>query len=165
MSNTWVIVATLAGGVVGLVVSFFLFRASIALADVTDPGLLKSILVVLVAVAVCAGAGIGLYYLFRLNGPAETDRTSIYVLWALCVMLVSWVAPALLYIPALPVKWFQGVQIAGVEVLLRSLLAALVTGVVLVVLAFIQGVSQRATPPKSTLSPPPAVQPTAVVPL
>jgi hypothetical protein len=131
-----------------------------ALANVTDPSLLKSLLVVL---AGTAASGLLSYLVYRLLGLAERPEVALdnlTVLWLLVVLLLSWLVPALLYIPALPVKWFKGVQIAGVEVLLRGLLAALVAGVVLVVLAAAQVLARRPTqPPRSALSPPPAVRP------
>jgi hypothetical protein len=147
------LLAVVAGAAAGLAVYVVLFKASLALADVTEPGLLKSLVVVL---AGTAASGLLSYLVYRLFGLADRPEVALdnaTVLWLLVALLISWLVPALLYIPALPVRWFKGVQIAGVEVLLRGLLAALVAGVVLVVLAAAQILARRTVqPPKSALA-------------
>jgi hypothetical protein len=159
MMSPLLLLAILAGAAVGLAVSVLVFKASLALANVTDPGLLKTLAVVL---AGTAASGLLSYLVYRLFGLADRPEIALdnaTVLWLLVALLISWVVPALLYIPTLPVRWPKGVQVAGMEVLLRGLLAALVAGVVLVVLAAAQIVARRpAPPPKSALSSPPAVR-------
>jgi hypothetical protein len=151
------LLAVLAGAAVGLAVAVLLFKASLALADVTEPGLVKSVLVVLAGLA---ASGLLSYLVYRLMGLANRPEVALdnaTVLWLLAAVLLSWLVPALLYVPTLPVRWQKGVQVAGVEVLLRGLLAALVTGVVLVLLAAVQVVGRRPSQPQKSALPPPAV--------
>ncbi len=152
------LLAVLAGAVVGLAVYVLVFKASLALADVTDPGLLKSLLLVLGGTAASGLLSYLVYRLFGLADRPEVALDSTTVLWLLAALLISWAVPTLLYISALAVRWPKGIQIAGMEVLLRGLLAALVAGVVLVVLAGVQILARRpAQPPKVALSRPPAI--------
>lgn len=53
--------------------------------------------------------------------------------------------PAVLYKFTLPTAWRKGIAVAGLEVLLGSLLAALMSGVILVILAGVQ-VARRPAP-------------------
>jgi hypothetical protein len=135
-----------------------IFKGSLALANVTEPGLPRALLVVLVG---SAASGLLSYLVYRQLGLAERPEVALdnlTVLWLLVAVLISWLVPALLYTPVLSVQWLKGLQIAGVEVLLRGLLAALVAGVVLVVLAAAQVLARRPSqPPKAALDPPPAV--------
>lgn len=157
--SPFLVLAGVAGAAVGLAVSVLLFRASLALADVTEPGLVKSVLVVLAGIA---ASGLLSYLVYRLMGLADRPEMALdsaTVSWLGAALFLSWLVPALLYVPALPVRWRKGAQVAGVEVLLRGLLAALVTGVVLVVLAAVQVVGRRPSqPPKAALPPPAAVR-------
>ena len=102
-----------------------------------------------------AGAAVGYAVLMAVNPARPSLRDGLRCLRRYPRV---WLLPAALYIPTLPVKWFKAIQIAGLEVLLRALLGALVAAAVLVGLAFYQVANRRPTP-KSALSPPPVVRP------
>jgi len=153
------LLTVVAGAAIGFAVSVFIFKASLALADVTEPGWIKSTVVVLASVAASGLLSYLVYLQFGLADRTEVALDNRMVLWLLVALLLSLLVPVLLYVPALSVKWLKSMQIAGVEVLLRGLVAALVAGVVLVVLAAAQVVARRQSQPRtSALSPPPVVR-------
>jgi hypothetical protein len=147
------VVAGWVGGLVLLLgVGTLLFQAGCALADVNGPGFLKSFLVSATAVVLFVVlAGLLLYT----AGKYETDATSMLGpvrAGALAVsLLTTWVLAALVYALFLSAPYRKGLVIAGTELLLGGLLTALVSAVVLVVLALVQ--ITRSPPPRASLTP------------
>jgi hypothetical protein len=122
--------AILATGAVGLMVWVVLFRASCSLADVADPGPVRSVLVPVVAAAVAL--------LLAATAPADPASVNLRMVGPMLALLIFWLVPALLYAPLIPMNWRKAVIVAGLEVVLMALLAALAGGVVLVILAAVQ---------------------------
>ncbi len=155
LSNGWVVVGWVAGVVLVFGVGTLLFQAGCALADVNGPGFLKSLLIYGVAVVICAPlAGLLLYLAARyetdptgLLGPARGAALGVW-------LLAAWVLSALVFALALAAPIRKGLVIAGTELLLSGLLAALVSAVVLVVLALVQ-ISRNPAP--RAAAPPAAV--------
>jgi hypothetical protein len=156
LTSGWVVAGWLGGLVLLLGLGTFLFQAGCALADVNGPGFLKSLLVYGVALAVCLPlAGLLLY----LAGRYETDaaallgpvRAGALGVW----LLATWVLSALIYALFLAAPYRKGLVIAGTELLLAGLLTALVSAVVLVVLALVQ--ISRSPPPRAAAPPPAAL--------
>ena len=134
MGDPWLVIGLLVGGIVGLLLRYVIFRASCALVDV-DPSQTKSILVVLFAFAVIIGVSIPVLLL-----PEMVTGVSVGLLVAcFLVGVVSvWLILGLLYIPVLPVSVAKGLLLSGYEIILGLLLNSLVAGIVLVVYAVYQ---------------------------
>ncbi len=153
LTSGWVVAGWLGGLVVLLWVGTVLFQAGCALADVSGPGFLKSLLVCGVALAVCLPlAGLLLYLAARyetdataLLGPARAGALGVW-------LAATWILSALIYALFLSAPYRKGLVIAGTELLLAGLLTALVSAVVLVVLALVQ--ITRSPPPRAALPPP-----------
>jgi hypothetical protein len=151
----WVIV----GLVVGLIVEVLLFWAGCALADMDPlPGLFKTLLLVTpLYVLGVAGTwfavyrwGFGSENLFTLVGGGRVIGVFVGCL------AVNWIIAGLAYIVLLALSPKVGLFVAGCEMLLRLLMSALVTAVVLVALAGWQIYGGGKAPTKSELPPPPA---------
>lgn len=135
---------TLAGAIVFLAICFVarvaVFLASCALADAGEPRLGKAAVLALVVLAL----GIPIcWWLFlfletRLPNSDTTLVSPAQIVGALLSCVVYWAVPAVVYKFLLPASWKKGVLVAGLEVLLGSLLAALIAGVLLVILAGVQ---------------------------
>jgi surface polysaccharide O-acyltransferase-like enzyme len=152
LTNGWVVGGWVLGVVLLFGVGTLLFLAGCALADVNGPSFLKAILIYGAAVVVCAPlAGLLLY----LAGKYESDpnallgpiRGAALGVW----LLAAWVLSALLYALLLAVSYRKGLLIAGTELLLSGLVAALVSAIVLVVLAVVQ--IARNPSPRTTAAP------------
>jgi hypothetical protein len=148
LADGWVVAGWVGGLVLLFGVGTLLFQAGCALADVNGPGFLKSLLVsgsAAVLFLVLAG---GLLYF---AGKYETDSTSrlgpIHAGALGVSLLATWVLGALLYALFLTAPYRKGLVIAGTELLLAGLLTALVSAVVLVVLALVQ--ISRSPPPRA----------------
>ena len=79
------------------------------------------------------------------------ERRWLLVLIALGCLVVSWVVPAFLFVPVLPVSVPRGMLISGFQLVLRLFLYTLVGAVIMVVLAFLQ---IRYGPDKPSNAPP-----------
>ncbi len=156
----WVIPAIIGGSVLALLIRYFLFRIGCILADLHDPSVGKSVLVVLLVLAVTAPLGwwAGIWLLSlesKLSAPVFYPGLTVYA-------ILAWVATASCYWLILAATYKKSLIIAGVELLLSALLIALVAGLVMVGLAGWQ-ISRRG-PAQSELTPRPAVSPAACSP-
>src|SRR5437868_39773 len=140
-SSPLILTGLAVGVVVGLILRYFIFRASCALVDV-EPTPFKSIMVVLFALAITLAIGVpivglplGLFSqpLFNVQ-----ESVSLYILWCLFGLLLIWAILGLLYIPALPVPVAKGFLLSGYEVVLGVLANALLVSVILVLYAVYQ---------------------------
>jgi hypothetical protein len=155
-TNGWVVAGWAAGVVLVFGVGTLLFQAGCALADVNGPGFLKALGIFGVACLVCVPLA---WLLLYLAGKYDTDsaallgpaRGAALGVW----FLAAWVLSALVYALALATPYRKGLVIAGTELLLSGLLAALVSAVVLVVLALVQ--ITRNPSPRTAVAPPAAV--------
>jgi hypothetical protein len=156
LANGWVVGGWVLGVVLLFGVGTLLFLAGCALADVNGPSFLKALLIYGAAVVVCVPlAGLLLYLEGKyepnpaaLLGPARGAALGVW-------LLATWVVSALIYALALATPYRKGLVIAGTELLLSGLLAALVSAVVLVVLALVQ--IARHPSPRTVVVPPAAV--------
>jgi hypothetical protein len=148
--------------VAGLVVRYFIFRASCALVDV-DPSPFKSILAVLFALAISLAVGVPLLGVpLGLFGKSPFDvelSSSVIIVWSLLGLAIIWAILGLLYVPILPVPFAKGFLLSAYEIVLGVLANALLGGVVLVVYAVYQiGTNSGPNPSHSALpAPPPAL--------
>ncbi len=146
------VLALIGGCLVGLVVRYFLFRIGCILADVADPALGKSILLVVVVAGATLplGGWVGVQLLNLEKGLAGSSGLLFYPGLVLYGVL-AWFAAATGYSLVLAASYKKSLIIAGVELLLSALLIALVTALVLVGLAGWQ-IARRA-PAQSQLRP------------
>jgi hypothetical protein len=117
----------------------FLFQAGCALADVPDRGYFRSLSIYSATVVFCVPIAAVLIWL---AGRYDTDADDWFgtyrIAAALLALLLTWLLSAGVYALLLAGSLRKGLMIAGVELLLMALLAALVAGIVFVVLAFVQ---------------------------
>jgi hypothetical protein len=154
LTNAWLLVGGTVGGLLVLFgVGTLLFLAGCALADVAGPGFLKALLVYGLTVVLCLPPAAGLVWL---AGQYETDPSGVFGplrAAALGVGVVgAWVLSALVYALLLATPYRKGLVIAGTELFLAGLLAALAAAVVMVVLAVAQLAQKPA--PRSSRPPP-----------
>lgn len=145
--------------VAGLVVRYFIFRASCALVDV-DPSHFKSILVVLFALAISLAVGVPLFGLpFGLFALDLHPAPSLTIVWCLLGLVIIWAILALLYVPVLPVPFAKGFLLSGYEIILGVLANTLLGAIVLIAYAAYQiGTNSGPAPAHSALpAPPPAL--------
>jgi hypothetical protein len=114
---------------------FVVFRASCALAEAGEPRAGKSALLVAAVLALTVGF---LFMLSRLVPATPEESNGGRVAGAAVAVVAAGVVAAVLYTWFLPTSLRRGAVVAGSELLLGALLAALVTGVVLVALAVYQ---------------------------
>ena len=136
-----------------------LFRMGCALADVAEPRLPRSALLVGLALAVSLPVGGLLVWLLGRYDPPDTEALfgPMRVVGLVLSCLAAWVLSGALYTLSLPTPYRKGLMISAFEMLLGALGAALLAGVVLVVLAVVQIARRPAAPPKTALAPPPAL--------
>jgi len=155
-SSPLILTGLAVGVVVGLIMRYFIFRASCALVDV-EPTPFKSILVVLFALAITLAVGVpivglplGLFSqpLFNVQ-----ESVSLYILWCLFGLVLIWAILGLLCIPALPVAITKGLLLSGYEVVLGVLANALLVAVILVLYAVYQIGTNAGAGPAHTASP------------
>jgi hypothetical protein len=143
------------GLAVGFVLGTALFRAGCALADVNEPGWLKSFGVYAVAALVCQPAGVALVYF---AGRYDTDPSASFgpvrAAGVAAAILLSWLLAAVLYAFLLPASLKKGLLVSAFERILGALLGVLVSAVVLVALAVAQIVT-RPEVQKTGQGPPP----------
>jgi hypothetical protein len=139
MSPVSVVLVITVGSVVFLAVGTVLFRAGCALADVPEPGLLKSLVLFTLASVVTLPLLAGLVWY---AGSFESDPNArlgpMRILALAAGLLLTWVLSALLYAGGIPVRPRKSLMIAGSELVLMGLLGTLLSAVVLVVLAVVQ---------------------------
>jgi site-specific recombinase len=147
----------LGGLVVGYVVALLLFRLGCAMADL-EPSLTRSLLAGGLTFALFVLVAAALFYLAR---PLESDPSALIgPMRAIALgvaVLITWGVSTLLYALLLSTPVKKGLVVASFERILGTLLAVLLAGVVLVVLAVAQII--RTEPEKKapvTLQSPPA---------
>ena len=138
-ASPWVVGGWALGLLLLYAVTTLLFYAGCALADVANPSLGRSLLAVGLALLVCLPAGGALVWLL---GSYDTDPNVLFgpmrILGITLALLVTWVLSGVLYKFLLTAPYRKGLFISAVELLLGALLSALVTAVVLVILAAVQ---------------------------
>jgi hypothetical protein len=147
-TNGWVIAGLVAGNLLLLVIGALLVQAGCALADVTGPGFFKALGVFLAAQVICAPLGWALVWAAGLYGGSAGVLTPLRGLALVVALLATWVISALIFALTLAAPYRKGLMIAGAELVLGALISAVVTGVVLVVLALVQ--IARQPPPRPT---------------
>jgi hypothetical protein len=152
-TNSWVVTGAVAGGIILLGLGGLLLQAGCALADVREPRYLKALGLFAAALAVCAPAG---GFLVWHAGSWDSTPSSLmgpFRTVALGVALVGTVAvSALINALTLTTPYRKGLMIAGSELVLAALVLALLSGVVMVVLAVVQIAGQAA--PRAATHPP-----------
>ena len=156
LSNGWVLTGWVIGPPVAWVVTTLLFLAGCALADVPPPSLVKAGGVVAAALAVCVPLGwVAMHFLGKQDADPSVILGPMRILALGLSLLASWVVSAVLYALFLAAPYTKGLVIAAVELLLGTLLTALLSGVVLVVLALVQ-IGRKPEPPRTPkVEPPP----------
>jgi len=91
--------------------------------------------------------------------PLEPERRWVLALVILGSLVVSWVVPALLFVPVLPVSVRRGMVISVFQLLLRLFLYTLVGAIIMVILALLQIRYGPTTPQSSTRAPTQVVAP------
>jgi len=136
----------------------FLFQASCALADVAERGYFRSLPIYLTAVVVCLPLTIVLvWFAGRYDTDPNDSFGSMRIVALIVSLFVSWLLSAGIYILFLSASLKKGLLIAGIELVLLSLLAMFVSAIVLVILALVQIIS-RPPPVKTGLVPIPIVE-------
>jgi hypothetical protein len=149
------VVAIIIGAPVGLLVRYFLFRIGCVLADLPDPSIGKSILAVGIAVAVTIPLLVVGGFILSVVDALVTKQAgagAIFYPGMAVDMIVCWLLAAVVYWLLLSTSYTKGLIVAGVELLLSALAAALVTAVILVIGAGWQ-VSTRGTPAGTDAAP------------
>jgi hypothetical protein len=135
-SDILVLLGLVIGGIIGLVLRYFIFRASCALVD-ADPSHFKSILIVLFGLAIFLII-VGPMSFFGLGILFVWQSVFLYVLWVFLGVALTWAILGAIYIPAVPVSVGKGFLLSGYEVVLGLLANTLIFALVLVVLAAFQ---------------------------
>ena len=139
------------GGLLALFgVGTFLFQAGCALAEVPERGYFRSLPIYSAALLVCLLVAAPLVWF---AGRYDVDPNDWFgnarVAALIGSLVLTWLLSAGIYALLLAASLRKGLLIAGIELLLMTLLAALVSAVVMVVLAFMQ-ITTR--PPPASVS-------------
>jgi hypothetical protein len=131
------------GVVVGLILRYFIFRASCALVDV-DPPPAKSVLIVLFGLAIALAVGVPMFGLpfgllpgghFPFNAQ---ESVSLYIAWCILGLAIIWAVLGALYIPAVPVSVGKGFKLSAYETGMGVLANALLLALILIIGAALQ---------------------------
>jgi hypothetical protein len=138
-NNGWVVGGWVGSVVVLLGVGPLLFQAGCALADINGPNFLRSLGMFLLTLVICVPLVGSLWWL---AGGSLHDSATWWGPWCLVALLggaiLAWFISALLYRLTVAASYRKGLMIAGTELVLGVLLTALISAVVLVVLAGVQ---------------------------
>ncbi len=128
------------GGLLALFgVGTFLFQAGCALADVPERGYFRALPIYSASLIVCLPVAAALiWFVGRYDADPNDWFGNLRIAAAIGSLLLSWLLSAVIYALLLAAPLRKGLLIAGVELLLMALLAALVSALVLVVLALVQ---------------------------
>jgi hypothetical protein len=133
------VVAVLGGLVILFGVGTLLFQAGCALADVPVRGYFRSLSIYALAVLLCGPLMAALvWFAGRYESDANASFGTMRIVALIVSLLLAWLLSSGVYALLLAASLGKGLWIAGVELLLMGLLAALVSAVVLVVLAVVQ---------------------------
>jgi hypothetical protein len=137
--NGWVVGGWIGGVVLLLGIGPLLFQAGCALADVNGPNFLRSLGLFVVTLVVCVPIIAGLWWL---AGASPNDSATWWGPMCLAALvgggILAWIVSGLIYMLTLAAPYRKGLVIAGTELILGVLLTALISAVVLVVLAGVQ---------------------------
>jgi hypothetical protein len=148
LTSGWALAGSVTALLAALAVGLLLFHAGCALADVKGPGFFKSLLILLAALALCVPLAWALLWLTgRYDAGQPALLSSMRVLGLVVALPAAWLVSALVYSLLLATPLRKGLVIAGAELVLGGLLAALGTAAVMVVLATVQIARQ---PPSRT---------------
>jgi hypothetical protein len=151
--------------VVGFAVRLLLFLASWALADLPDTPLRQLVLPVTSAWALTYAAVLaGTPLVLLLAASFGMGLGGFFALHLVLIGSVSAGLAAAVYIPWLGLRPAKGAQVAGVEVLLSWLLAALVIAAVFLVLAVVQVASRADAGPPTPAAPTALARPWSATP-
>ena len=148
------------GGLILLLgVGTFLFQAGCALADAPERGYFRSLPISSAAVALCLPLVVALVWF---AGTYDSDPAASFgtmrILGLSVALIITWLLSAGIYSLLLAASLKKGLIIAGVELLLMALLAALVSAVVLVILSVVQIFTRPPAPSRTLLAPTPIVR-------
>jgi hypothetical protein len=129
---------------------FVVFRVSCTLSEAGEPGFARAASLVLIS----SGLGLALLLIMKRSSPATLEANGADLFYVVTAIIGSAPGAAFLYWWLLPTSLRRGAILSGTELLLGALLAALGTGLILVVLAGLQlkRRPQAAQPPPSTAS-------------
>jgi hypothetical protein len=143
--NPLLILAVIGGGLAAWVVQLFLFRIGCILADVPEPSWGHTLLLVTPLFLIFAPVAFYLVLVLSDLAKAHDMPLNLVLIPGLIgYLLVIWVLDTVIYRLVLRASYKKGMIVAGVELVLTGLASALVTGVVLVILAAVQFSERRA---------------------
>ncbi len=158
IGTAWLVIAGLGALVALLGVGTFLFQAGCALADVPERGYFRSLPIYSATLVICLPlAAVLVWYAGRYDADPGDSFGGMRLAALAASLMLTWMLSAVIYTLLLSASLQKGLLIAGVELLLMTLLAALLSAIVLVVLAFVQIVT-RPPPVKTDLTPLPVVR-------
>jgi hypothetical protein len=157
LSNTWVVVGLIVGIPVLWCVVAVLIQMGCALADAPEMSFKRALLVSGLSLLVCVPVGGLIYFGFdKLQEDKSVTFGPMRLLGGGVVLLSVWILSAVVITMTRAASKLKAVWAAGFEILLGALLSALVAGVVLVVMAFVQATKKGTPPPKVWHVPPAA---------
>jgi len=128
-----IVLALVAGVPVVFVVQYFLFRLGCVLADLPDPSIGRSLVAVLIAVGLILPLLVAGGLLLASIETTRSMQTGLIFYPGMALNLVlCWLLAAVVYWLVLSTSYTKGLVVAGVELLLSALFAALVTAVLMV---------------------------------
>lgn len=120
-------------------VGTLLFQAGCALADVPVRGYFRSLPIFALTVLLCVPLmAVLVWFAGRYDSDPNVSFGNMRIAALIVSLLLTWLLSSGVYALLLAASLRKGLRIAGVELLLMGLLAALVAAVVLVVLALVQ---------------------------
>jgi hypothetical protein len=127
------------GAVVVLLLEVALFWAAASLADAPELRWGKTLVIAgVVTAAWLAINGLIGWYSGLVAAPPTADNWTTAALIGAIALGVTWVVPAILYVPLLPVSIPRSMLLSVLQMLLRAFLYVLLAAVVMVVLAMLQ---------------------------
>ncbi len=138
--STPLLVLVVLGGLLLLFgVGTLLFQAGCALADVPVRGYFRSLSIYALAALLCVPMMAALvWFAGRYDSDPNASFGNMRIAALIVSLLLAWLLSSVIYAFFLAASLRKGLRIAGVELLLMGLLAALVSAVALVVLAVVQ---------------------------
>lgn len=150
ITTSLLVFAALGGLLLLFGVGTFLFQAGCALADVPERGYFRALPLYSATLVVSLPlAALLVWFAGRYDADPNDWSGSLHISAALASLVLIWVLSGGLYALFLAASLRKGLLIAGIELLLMALSGALISAVVLVVLAFVQISTQ---PPPARVS-------------
>lgn len=139
LGTPMLILAVLGGLLVLLGVGTVLFQAGCALADVPERGFFRALPIYSATLIVCLpGAAALVWYAGRYEADPNEAFGVLRIGALIASFFVSWLLSAGIYAVLLAASLRKGLLIAGIELLLLALLAALISAIIFVVLSLVQ---------------------------